>query len=122
MSLPAIRGLFWISGLYDFIIGLTFLFFGATLYEKAGIPAPNHWGYVQFTALLLMIFGCMFFAIARNPVANRNLIPFGILLKISYVGIVSFYWATGGVPMLFKPFVVIDAIMLVLFLLALGGA
>ena len=65
-----------------------------------------------------MVFGSMFLAIGRDPVGNRNLMPFGMLLKISYVGIVSFYWLTTGCPFLFKPFVAIDFVMLVLFVIA----
>ena len=60
----------------------------------------------------------MFFAVAYDPVANRNLIPYGMLLKLSYSGLVAYYWATGFCPFLFKPFAVIDAVMFVLFLLA----
>jgi hypothetical protein len=122
------RILFGVAGAYDFVIGTVFLGFGPQLFEKAGVPPPNHWGYIQFAALLLMVFGVMFFVIASDPVANRNLIPYGMLLTLSYVGVVAYYWAATDVPMLFKPFVVIDAIMLVLFLIAyrtlseLGGA
>ena len=60
----------------------------------------------------------MFFAVAYDPVGNRNLIPFGVLLKLSYTGLVAYYWVTTGCPLLFQPFAVIDAVMLVLFLLA----
>jgi len=118
MNIGSIRLLFAIAGIYDFVIGLTFLAFGPQLFEAAGVPAPNHWGYLQFAALLLAVFGIMFFAVTVNPLGNRNLIPYGVLLKVSYVGVVSYYWATTDVPMLFKPFAVIDAVMLVLFLIA----
>jgi hypothetical protein len=50
--------------------------------------------------------------------ANRNLIVYGILLKVCYVGIVAWYWSRGEAPTLFKPFAVIDAVMLVLFVVA----
>jgi hypothetical protein len=120
MTLPSIRLLFSIAGLYDSLIGLTFLFFGPGLFEAAEVPQPNHWGYIHFGSLLLIIFGLMFFAVSRDPVVNRNLMPFGMLLKLSYVGLVSYYWVTTGCPMLFKPFAVIDAVMLVLFALAYG--
>jgi hypothetical protein len=81
-------------------------------------PAPNHWGYVQFAALLASTFGLMFPAVAARPKAKRNLIPFGVLLKASYAGGVVFHWAAGGVPWLFLPFAVTDAIFLVLFIAA----
>jgi hypothetical protein len=110
--------LFLVAGIYDLLIGLTFLLFGSQLFQQFQVPLPQHWGYIQFGALLLIIFGLMFFAVALRPVANRNLIPFGMLLKLSYVGLVSYYWITTGVPGLFQPFVLIDAVMLVLFGLA----
>jgi hypothetical protein len=117
MPLSWVRLLFGIAGLYDFLIGLAFLFFGPELFDAAGVPAPNHWGYVQFAALLLVVFGLMFFAVAYDPVANRNLMPFGMLLKLSYTGLVAYYWATTDCPLMFKPFAVIDGLMFVLFVL-----
>ena len=76
---------------------------------------PNHWAYVQFPGALLIIFALMFVAIARDPAGNRNLIVYGILLKLSYCGIASWYWFTAGIPGLWKPFAVIDLAMAGLF-------
>ena len=39
-------------------------------------------------------FTIMFIKIASNPVKNRELIPFGILLKISYCGVIFYHWFT----------------------------
>lgn len=118
MSLANIRRIFVVAALYDFLIGSAFLFFGPQLFETTGVPQPNHWAYIQFGALLLIIFGIMFFAIAFDPVANRNLMPFGMLLKLAYTALVAYYWFTTDCPLLFKPFAIIDAAMFVLFLLA----
>src|SRR2546428_9405583 len=71
MTLSVVRLLFVIAGLYDFLIGLTFLCFGPQLFDSTGVPHPNHWGYIQFGSLLLIIFETMFFAVAYDPVANR---------------------------------------------------
>src|SRR5262249_33252508 len=113
-----IRGLFAFAGLYDFVIGVVFLFFGPELFDATGVPHPNHWGYIQFGALMLVVFGIMCFTVAYDAVANRNLMLFGMLLKISYTGLVAYYWAKTDLPMLFKPFAFIDAVMFVLFLVA----
>lgn len=121
MPLAMQKLLFLVAGLYDLLIGLVFLFFGAALLDWAGIPQPNHMGYLQFAALQLLIFGAMFLAVSRDPVGNRNLIPYGMLLKVCYVGLTSFYWVQGECPRLFQPFAVIDAVMLVLFWLAYTG-
>jgi hypothetical protein len=118
MSLAWIRLLFTAAGAYDLLIGLAFLGFGPQLFAESGVPQPNHWAYIQFGSLLLIIFGIMFFTVAYDFAANRNLIPFGVLLKLSYAGLAAYYWITTGIPMLFKPFAIIDAVMLVLFLLA----
>jgi len=115
MTRSAVQSLFVAAGVYDFVIGLAFLFFGPQIFVASNVPPPNHWGYIQFAALLLMVFGLMFFAVARDPARNRNLIPFGMLLKLSYVGIVAYYWVSTGCPTLFKPFAVIDAAMFLLF-------
>ena len=120
MSLAHIRLLFVIAGLYDLLIGLAFVLFGPQLFDATGVPPPNHWGYIQFGALVVVIFAAMFFAIAYDPVANRNLMPYGILLKLSYTGLVAYYWFTTDCPSVFKPFAIIDALMFVLFVVAYG--
>jgi hypothetical protein len=118
MTLTLIRLLFAIAGLYDLLIGLVFLGFGPQIFDSAKVPHPNHWAYIQFGSLLLVVFGIMFFAVAYAPQANRNLIPYGMLLKLSYTGLVVYYALIQDVPLLFKPFAVIDATMVVLFALA----
>jgi hypothetical protein len=118
MRLLWIRVLFAIAGAYDLAIGLSFLIGGVFIFDRYDVPHPNHWGYIQFASLLLMTFGAMFVQIANAPEPNRNLIPFGVLLKLSYIGVVGYWWFESGVPMMFKPFVVIDAVMLLLFLAA----
>ena len=116
--LAKVRAIFLLAGVYDVGIGLTFLFASDLLFERfIEVPLP-HPGYVQFPALLIVIFGLMFLAVAWAPQRNRNLIPFGILLKASYSGVVIPYWITRGVDDIWKPFAVIDLVFLVLFIWA----
>lgn len=114
----AIRGIFAVAAIYDFLIGAAFLVAGPQIYESQGVTPPNHWAYVQFSALLLMIFGLMFVAVAIDPIGQRNLMRYGLLLKLAYCGLAGYHWFTADIPFMFKPFVVIDAIMYVLFLVA----
>lgn len=107
--------LFLIAAVYDEVLGVMFLAFGPYVFERAGINPPNHWGYVQFPAALLVVFGIMFLAVAVRPVANRNLIPYGILLKISYAGVVLYYWIVEPIPLIWKPFAVADLVFMILF-------
>lgn len=118
MSQAMVKLLFLAAGLYDLLIGLAFLLGGVQLLDAAGVPHPNHWGYLQFAACELVIFGLMFLSISRDPVGQHGLIVYGLLLKVSYVSLTGYYWSRGECPSLFQPFAVIDAVMLVLFLLA----
>lgn len=113
-----IRLLFLVSALYDFLLGAAFLTSGPQVFERYSVPVPNHWGYIHFCCLMLVIFGLMFLMVAIRPVANRNLIPFGVLLKAAYVGTTGYYWVNGGIPWIFKPFTIVDAVMLVGFVWA----
>ena len=115
----AIRPLFVLAALYDAILGLAFLFAPGAVFDRFGVTPPNHLGYVQFPAALLIVFAAMFAAVARDPAANRNLIPFGILLKVSYCGVVFGYWFTTGIPGMWKPFAVADVAFALLFAAAI---
>lgn len=118
MSMRSIRVLFVVAALYDGILGIAFLVAAPALFEWVGITPPNHFGYVHFPAALLIVFALMFWAIARNPVANRDLVPYGILLKVSYCAVVFYHWFTAGVPFIWKPFAIADLVFLVLFIWA----
>jgi hypothetical protein len=111
--------LFWVAAAYDGALGLLFLFQPGWAFRAFDVTPPNHMGYVQFPAALLLIFALIFARIARDPLANRGLIVYGILLKAAYCGVASFHWLTGGIPWMWQPFVFIDLAMGVLFVVAL---
>jgi len=113
-----IKPFFIVAGLYDSVLGLAFLFFAGWIFQAFGVTPPNHPAYVQFPALLLLIFGAMFFAIASNPVKNRDLIWYGVALKVAYCGSVFFHQLAGGVPFMWLPWAWADLVFLVLFVLA----
>jgi hypothetical protein len=114
----ALSWLFYIAALYDGVLGLAFLFLAPSVFTWFDVTPPNHFGYVQFPGALLITFAVMFLMIARNPVANRNLILYGILLKISYCGVTFYHWFSSGIPGMWKPFTIIDLAFLALFIWA----
>jgi len=113
-----ISPLFVLAAIYDGVLGLLFLAAPDYPFKIFEVTPPNHWGYVQFPAALLIIFALMFAAVARDPAGNRGLIPYGILLKLAYSGLVLRYWLTTGVPDMWKPLAVIDLVMAALFVWA----
>lgn len=117
-SLWAVRGLFAIAALYDGVLGLAFLVAGPAIFEHFGITQPNHWGYVHFPAGLLLVFALMFLATAIGPRENRNLIPYGILLKFCFVATVFWHWTRAGISGMWKPFAFCDLAFLCAFVWA----
>jgi len=113
-----IQILFSIAAIYDGVLGIVFIFIPNFIFKLFQVTPPNHMGYVQFPAALLIVFALLFIAIARNPKENRNLIPYGMLLKVSYCSVVFGYWFTTGISGMWKPFAIFDLIFLILFIMA----
>lgn len=112
----SVRPLFILAGLYDGVLGIAFLLFAPAIFDRFNVTPPNHFGYVHFSALLLCVFALMFFAVAADPRRNRNLIFYGILLKLSYCGAVGWHWLDAGVPTMWKPFFIFDLLFLFAFM------
>ena len=109
---------FLLAAIYDGVLGLAFLVAPTELFRWASVTPPNHPGYVQFPAALLLVFAWMFFVIARAPERGAGLIPYGVGLKISYVGVLGWHWIVRGVPYIWKPFVIADLVFLAFFVWA----
>ena len=111
-----IKPLYMVAAIYDAVLGIALLFAADAVFEQfmPEIPMPYHPGYIQFPAALLLVFALMYFAIARNPGRNRNLILYGILLKVSYCSIILVHW-TDLTASIWKTFCIFDIIFLVLF-------
>lgn len=118
MSIKWIKLLFLVSGIYDALLGVSFLLFGTEIFRLANVTPPNHMGYVQFPALLLILFGIMFLLIVRDPHGRREWIPFGMGLKASYFGLVFWHELLGDIPRLWIPWAWADLIFFLLFLAA----
>lgn len=120
-SLAWIRMLFVVAAIYEIGIGLAFLLSGPAIFTAAAIAPPNHWGYVQFPACLLVVFGLMFAAVAARPQRCAALILPGVGLKISYVAVTGYYWLQEGIPQMWKSFAIIDLLFVIAFLAAWAG-
>jgi len=106
-----------IAGLYDGILGIAFILFPGEIFALYGVEPPNHMAYVQFPALLLIVFATMFFRVAANPLRNRELILYGCGLKISYCATAFWYEVTIGIPFMWIPWAWADLVFLLLFIL-----
>jgi hypothetical protein len=110
--------LFALAAAYDGVLGLLFLTLPGYPFQLFDVTPPNHVGYVQFPAALLLIFALMFTKIALNPTRHRDLMLYGILLKVAYCAVSGWHWSSAGIPGMWKPFTFIDLVMGILFIWA----
>ena len=118
MKIDWIKTTLYTTGIYDGVLGVVFLFFGMQMFDLFGVTRPNHVGYIQFPALLLIVFGIMFLNIARDPKKFRSMIWYGMGLKASYFGVVFYHLMGEGLPSMWVPFAVIDVVFFVLMFAA----
>ena len=118
MKTKWIRWLFGLAALYDGVLGVLFLAAAGWVFDAFKITPPNHYGYVQFPALLLLIFAIMFARIAFNPQRLRELMLYGAGLKTAYCGVVFYHDFLSDIPWVWVPFAYADVVFLVLFLVA----
>lgn len=110
--------LFSLAAVYDGVLGLAFLLAPSVIFQRFEVTPPNHFGYVQFPALLLLIFAWMYASVAYAPEKNSSLIPYGIALKVAYCSIVFYYWFAAEIPYVWKPFAIMDLCFIILFAIA----
>ena len=80
-------------------LGAALLFaFPASLGQLAGFPAPVPLMYSAFVAFLVVLFGCTYGWLARQPRIDRPLIAFSAVGKVGFVAVVVLCSLLGEVP------------------------
>lgn len=112
-AMKTVRWIFLIAGIYG-VLALIPVIVG----ELIGPPVPAPEFYYGF-AFLALVFQLIFFAIARDPVRLRGLIPICILEKLAFFGPGVALYATGRLQM-GGPFIgaLIDGVLMLLFTFA----
>lgn len=113
-----IRPFFLLAAAYDGVLGIAFIIAPGSIFAMYGVEPPNHMAYVQFPAMLLILFAIMFYRIAMDPVRNRDLILYGCGLKIAYCSLAFWYMFTTGIPSMWVPWAYADLVFLALFILS----
>jgi hypothetical protein len=113
-----IKPFYLLAAAYDAVLGLAFIIAPRAIFEMFGVTLPNHMAYVQFPALLLILFGILFYRIAMDPIKNRDLIFYGCGLKVAYCSTAFGYYFTTGVPAMWMPWAWADLAFLALFIIS----
>ncbi len=113
------KGLYLISALYDFILGIAFLLFYKTIFGITGMNLPRNPAYLTFSAAIIALYGVLLFMIYLNLNGSRRLVIYAILVKFAYVGTVLYYYLLVGPAYVDAPFLIFagfDFIFALLFI------
>ncbi len=113
------RGLYLIAGLYDFILGLSFLFFSRYIFQITKMNFPENPAYITFCALLITLLGILLFMIYSDLEHSRKLVIYAIMIKFAYIGTVLYYYLFIGKDYVDFPFILFagfDIIFTLLFI------
>ena len=55
-----IKPFFLLAAAYDGVLGIAFIIAPGSIFAMYGVEPPNHMAYVQFPAMLLILFAIMF--------------------------------------------------------------
>jgi hypothetical protein len=109
------RNLFLIAAIYDFVLGVAFLFFYEPVYSYFNIALPVYPIYLQMAAAFVFAMGVGYYFIFKNLYRNIDLVKLGVAYKVVYSSLVGYFYFTGLANIVFFWFALFDAVFLVLF-------
>ena len=116
----AYQNLFIIAALYDFVLGLTFLFFLPFFFEEIfNIAVPNYPVFHQGGAAFVFVMGVGFYFVYLNMYRNVDIVKIGIIFKSVYTALAFYYVFIENMPWVFLVFGVLDLVFIMLFILFL---
>lgn len=95
------KAFFIVIGIYDILLGGSFVLFYKNIYTYLNIILPNHPGYIYVPALFIIAGGVGEFLIARNLLRNVDLAILRLLMKLSFALTVFYCYFKFGIPQIF---------------------
>ena len=111
------KGLYLTAAIYDFILGIAFLFFYKSIFKITGMNLPPNPAYLTFCAAMITLFGILLFLIYLDLEGSRRLVIYAILVKFAYVGTVFYYYILAGPSYVDAPFLIFAGFDLIFALL-----
>lgn len=116
------KALFLVAAVYDLVLGAIFYFFYKPVYAFFGITLPVYPMYLQMAAAFVIAMGIGYYFVFRNLYRNIDLVKLGVVYKLVYSGVASFFYFKDLAHVTFFWFAIIDVVFLVLFVMFLVHA
>jgi hypothetical protein len=88
----------------------------ALLARPLGLPPPYQTMFGQMTLGAILVFGCGYWMVGRDPGANRGIAALGVMGKLLVVAIVLSHWLGGRATPQMAALVSADVVYALLFL------
>ena len=111
------KSLFLVASIYDFILGIIFLFFYKPVFNLLNIPLPLNPSYLSLSAAFVFVIGIGYYIIYKNIHVNRDLVIIGTIYKVAYVLVGLYYLLINLVPhMIFIVLALLDTVFGIMFI------
>ena len=107
---------FLFAAIYDFVLGFLFLFFYKYMYSVFDITLPTYPMYLQMAAAFVFAMGVGYYFVYRNPYRNIDLVKLGIVYKLTYGGLTSYFYFMDMANVAFFWFAIADFVFTVFFI------
>lgn len=116
------KWLFLVASVYDLVLGIVFFFFYKPVYEYFGITLPVYPVYLQMAAAFVIAMGVGYYFVYRNLYRNVDLVKLGVVYKLVYSALTSYFYFADLGHVIFFYFAILDAIFMALFIWFLAYA
>jgi hypothetical protein len=110
------RSVFLATAIYDFFLGLIFLFMYSAIFSYLNVPLPNYPMYLQLSAAFVVAMGVGYYFIYQNMARNRDLVKLGVVYKAVYSSFSIYFFLKGLAHIIFFWFGIIDLAFLLIFI------
>lgn len=110
------KKLFLVAALYDFVLGVAFLFLYKQIFTYFSIDLPSEPMYLQLAAAFVFAMGVGYYFIFKNMYRNVDLVKLGIVYKFVYSSFSSYFYFIGSAHVIFFLFAVLDLTFAGLFI------
>jgi hypothetical protein len=111
--------LFLIASIYDLVLGLAFFFFYKPIFGLFNITLPVYPMYLQMASAFVIAMGVGYYFIYKNLYRNIDLVKLGIVYKIVYAGLTSYFYFAGLANVVFLWLALCDFIFMIFFIMFL---
>jgi len=110
------KSVFLATAIYDFFLGLIFLFWYSAIFSFLNIPLPNYPMYLQLSAAFVVAMGVGYYFVYQNMAGNRDLVKLGVVYKAVYSSFAIYFFLKGLAHIVFFWLAIIDLAFLLMFI------